>query len=225
LSDSALSDSALSGSAPHPLLAATDLADLGAVLDFGCRDMASLVGLAERCPGLVVHGVTADKELADRARGALGGRVALWHRSGPLEPFPGQYDLAFGVDASHRVEDKQALFARLDAAVVDGGRLLLADYLCTLSGDLVDPGAGISVPTGRTWAEVFAHNRFVLEELTPGGAPADADADLAEPLRRGWITYRLFHLRKQTSGSQEDRLRTNRAHLAETTAQPRAPRS
>ncbi|MEU1017184.1 SDR family NAD(P)-dependent oxidoreductase [Streptomyces sp. NPDC005898] len=215
----------------HPLLASAGLEDLGAVLDFGCRDVASLVGLAGAHPALIVHGVTCDKELADRAQRDLGrrgldGRVGLFHRSGPLDPFPGQYDLAYGIDAGYRVQDKQALLARLDAAVVDGGRLLLADYLCTLSGDLVDPGAGISVPTAATWAEVFAHNRFVVEETRPDDSAAHTpDPDLAEPLRRGWIARRLFHLRKAASGSTEDRLRTNRAHLAETTAPPRAPRS
>ncbi|CAM5260535.1 hypothetical protein SALBM135S_02581 [Streptomyces alboniger] len=211
---------------PHPLLADADLETLGAVLDFGCRDAASLDRLAAEYPALIVHGATSDKELAETGLRQPGDRVALFHRSGPLDPFPGQYDLAYGVDACYRVEDKQALFARLDAAVVDGGRLLVADHVCTLSGDLVDPGAGISVPTARTWAEVFARNRFVVEETrTDDSAAGGSDPDLAEPLRRGWIGRRLFHLRKQTSGTQEDRLRTNRAHLAGTTAQPRAPRS
>ncbi|THC51886.1 SDR family NAD(P)-dependent oxidoreductase [Streptomyces sp. A1499] len=216
----------------HPLLTGAGLEDLGAVLDLGCRDGAALIGLAEAHPALIVHGVTSDKELADRAqrdiegRPGLGGRVALFHRSGPLDAFPGQYDLAYGIDATHRVEDKQALFARLDAAVVDGGTLLLADHLCTLSGDLVDPRAGISVPTAESWAGVFARHRFVVEETgVARGAAEHPDPDLAEPLRRGWIERRHFRLRKAASGTEEDRLRTNRAHLAETTAQPRAPRS
>ncbi|MGV2921901.1 SDR family NAD(P)-dependent oxidoreductase, partial [Streptomyces alfalfae] len=216
----------------HPLLTGAGLEDLGAVLDLGCRDGAALIGLAEAHPALIVHGVTSDKELADRAqrdvegRPGLGGRVALFHRSGPLDAFPGQYDLAYGIDATYRVKDKQALFARLDAAVVDGGTLLLADHLCTLSGDLVDPRAGISVPTAESWAGVFARHRFVVEETGVARAAAEhPDPDLAEPLRRGWIERRHFRLRKAASGTEEDRLRTNRAHLAETTAQPRAPRS
>ncbi|WPO69277.1 SDR family NAD(P)-dependent oxidoreductase [Streptomyces sp. KN37] len=215
---------------PHRLLLAdAGLDRLGAVLEFGCRDADALIGLAADHPALIVHGVSGDKEFADAAGRRIDGsgargRVAVFHRSGPLDPFPGHYDLAYGIDGCYRVEDKQALFARLDAAVVDGGHVLLADYLCTLSGDLVDPGAGISVPTARTWSDVFARNRFVVEELLPH-EPADPDPELAEAVRRGWIGHRLFRLRKQTSTTQEDRLRTNRAHLAETTAQPRAPRS
>ncbi|MEV0123619.1 SDR family NAD(P)-dependent oxidoreductase [Streptomyces sp. NPDC050703] len=217
---------------PQTLLAGAGLEHLGAVLDFGCRGVASLIGLADAHPALIAHGVTSDKELADRAqretggRPGLDGRVVLFHRSGPLDPFPGQYDLAYGIDATYRVEDKQALFARLDAALVDGGQLLVADHLCTLSGDLVDARAGISVPTPRTWAELFARHRFVVEEAgVDHGTAEHPDPDLAEPLRRGWIERRLFRLRKAASGTEEDRLRTNRAHLAETTAQPRAPRS
>ncbi|MHB6909724.1 SDR family NAD(P)-dependent oxidoreductase [Streptomyces sp. DB-54] len=218
--------------APHRLLlAGTDAEQLGAVLEFGCRDTDALLALAADHPHLVVHGVTGDKELvgtAEReidARG-LADRAEVCHSGGPLDPFPGTYDLAYAVGGCYRVEDKQALFANLDAAVVDGGQVLLADVLCTLSGDLVDAAAGISVPTARTWAEVFARNRFVIERLLPHDpADPDTDPDLAGPLRHGWIGHHLFHLRKQTSSTEEERLRTNRAHLAETTAQPRAARS
>ncbi|MFF2807619.1 SDR family NAD(P)-dependent oxidoreductase [Streptomyces sp. NPDC058000] len=218
--------------APHRLLlAGADLEQLGAVMEFGCRDTEALLAVAADHPHLVVHGVTGDKELvgtAEReidARG-LADRTAMCHAGGPLDPFPGTYDLAYTVGGCYRVEDKHALFANLDAAVVDGGQVLLADVLCTLSGDLVDAGAGISVPTARTWAEVFARNRFVIEHLLPHDpADPDTDPDLAGPLRHGWIGHRLFQLRKQTSSTEEERLRTNRAHLAETTAQPRAPRS
>jgi mycoketide-CoA synthase len=175
-----------------------------------------------------VHGVTGDKELADgadreiRERG-LRDRVSVF-QADPAEPFPGHYDLAFGIGACFRAEDKQALFANLDAAVVDGGQVLLADFLCTLSGDLVDPGLGISVPTARTWAEVFARNRLVVDELIPHDTVAPAP-DLAEPLRRGWIRHHLFRLRKVTASTEEERLRLNRAHLAETTGRPRAAAS
>ncbi|MGV9878588.1 SDR family NAD(P)-dependent oxidoreductase [Streptomyces sp. NPDC003006] len=225
---------------PHRLLLAeAGLEDLGAVLEFGCRDVGALIDLAAGHQVLIVHGVTGDKEVVDAAERRIGeisegggrgarGRVAVFHWSGSLEPFPGQYDLAYGMDSCYRVEDKQALFARLDAAVVDGGQVLLVDYLCTLSGDLVDPAAGISVPTARTWSDVFARNRFVIEEqipYDPEAADSPLDPDLAEALRHGWIRHRLFRLRKQTSATAEDRLRTNRAHLAETTAQPRATRS
>ncbi|WP_327224548.1 SDR family NAD(P)-dependent oxidoreductase [Streptomyces platensis] len=216
--------------APHRLLLAdAGLEQLGAVLEFGCRGGDELIGLAAEHQALIVHGVTGDKELADAAERSIGergleGRVAVFHQSGPLDPFPGHYDLAYGIGSCYRVEDKQALFANLDAAVVDGGQVLLADYLCTLSGDLADLGAGFSVPTARTWSELFARNRFVIEQLLPHD-PAEPDPDLAEPLRHGWIGHRLFRLRKQSSVTEEDRLRTNRAHLAETTAQPRAPRS
>ncbi|WP_055546106.1 SDR family NAD(P)-dependent oxidoreductase [Streptomyces kanamyceticus] len=217
---------------PHRvLLADADLEQLGAVLEFGCRGGDALLDLAVDHQALIAHGVTGDKELADAAgrkiaeRG-LRDRVEVFRQSGPLDPFPGHYDLAYGIDGCYRVEDKQTLFAHLDAAVVDGGQLLLADYLCTLSGDLVDPGAGISVPTARTWSEVFARNRFVIEELLPyDAADPEPEPDLAEPLRRGWIGHRLFRLRKLASATEAERLRTNSAHLAETTAQPRAPRS
>ncbi|MFF3641652.1 SDR family NAD(P)-dependent oxidoreductase [Streptomyces sp. NPDC002564] len=213
------------------LLADAGLERLGAVLEFACHGSEPLVALAADHPELIVHGATGDKELADAAARQIAGhgladRAAVFHRSGPLAPFPGRYDLAYGIDGCARTEDKQTLFAHLDAALVDGGQLLVDDHLCTLSGDLADSDAGISVPTARTWTELFARNRFVVEAVTAYDEPGPAtDPDLAGPLRHGWIERRLFRLRKDTSTTEEDRLRTNRAHLAETTAQPRAPRS
>ncbi|MFF7631640.1 SDR family NAD(P)-dependent oxidoreductase [Kitasatospora sp. NPDC008050] len=211
------------------LLEDQELDQLGAVLQFGCRSGEELIGLAASHQDLLVHGVTGDKELAERVERAIGergltDRAELFLVDGPLEPFPGQYDLAFGADGCFRVENKQALWANLDAAVVDGGQVLLADFLCTLSGDLVDAGAGLSIPTAGTWSEVFARNRFVVEELIPYDLP-DQDPDLAEPLRRGWIRHHLFRLRKVTATAAEERLRLNRTHLAQTTAHPRTERS
>ncbi|WP_406725444.1 SDR family NAD(P)-dependent oxidoreductase [Streptomyces sp. GD-15H] len=211
------------------LLRDQDLDRVGAVLEFGCRDTGGLTELAERHPELLVHGVTPDKELADHAtrelrERVLDDRVELMAADETLEPVPGRYDVVFAVHGCVRVRDKRALLAHLDAAVVDGGGLLLAEFVCTLSGDLVDERAGIAVPTAQSWAEQFARHRFVIDEVASYDL-AHPDPDLAEPLRRGWVVHRLLRLRKLSSAPSEERLRLNLSHLADTDAHPRDARN
>ncbi|MET9831651.1 SDR family NAD(P)-dependent oxidoreductase [Streptomyces sp. NPDC006385] len=211
------------------LLRGQDLDRIGAVLEFACRDTRGLTELAEHHPELLVHGVTPDKELVDQAARSLperglDDRVELIAADETLEPVPGRYDVVFAVHGCVRVQDKRALLAHLDAAVVDGGDLLLADFVCTLSGDFVNEQAGIAVPTARTWADQFARNRFVIDEVTSYDL-THPDPDLAGPLQRGWVVHRLFRLRKLSSATHEERLRLNLAHLADTAAHPRDARN
>ncbi|MEU6508503.1 SDR family NAD(P)-dependent oxidoreductase [Streptomyces sp. NPDC046942] len=211
------------------LLRGEDLDRVGAVLEFGCRDTEGLTELARLHGELVVHGVTGDKELVDLgarelSERGLGDRVELIVADETLDPVPGVYDVVFAVHGCVRAWDKRTLFARLDAAVVDGGALLLADFVCTLSGDLVDERAGIAVPTAQAWAEQFARNRFVIDEVTSYDL-THPDPDLAGPLRQGWVVHRLFRLRKQSSVTPEERLRLNLAHLADPAAPARDTRN
>ncbi|CAL9584972.1 hypothetical protein SUDANB176_05115 [Streptomyces sp. enrichment culture] len=211
------------------LLHGQDLDRIGAVLEFGCRDTDGLTELAERHPELLVHGAAPHKERVDRAAQALrdrglDDRVELIATDETLQPVPGQYDVVFSVHGCVRVQDRRALLAHLDAAVVDGGDLLLADFVCTLNGDLVDEQAGIAVPTAHSWADHFARNRFVIDEVTSYDL-THPDPDLAVPLGQGWIVHRLFRLRKLSSTPHEERLRLNLAHLADPAARPRDARN
>jgi polyketide synthase 12 len=205
---------------------------INAALDFGCGTGEDIVDLVARHPNVVVHGVTSDAREAAVATGkieerGLSARAAVFRVDGVLDPLPGIYDLAFGIEASSRVADKQALFANLDAALVDGGRMLLVDYLCNLRGDLVASRRGFSAPTVRTWIELLARNRLVIEEvveLSPQVGPhAAADAgeircrqpEAAEFLERGWLSYCVLRLRKQTSCTEEERLELNERRMIE----------
>ncbi|MGY0064533.1 beta-ketoacyl synthase N-terminal-like domain-containing protein [Streptomyces sp. LZ34] len=217
---------------------------MGAVLDFGCGPGDDVVDLATRCPRLLVHGATGDKAQAESAarrieeRG-LAGRAAVFHTPGPDTPFPATYDLALGVEAVCRAEDQPSLLAQLDTALVDGGLVLLADYIARLRGDIVDRDLGFHVPSADRWVRLLARHRLVIEELVDlspqiahfltdpevarntAGLPAEvrdawrSHTNQATSLRRGWLNYCLFRLRKDAGTSETERVEVNARRITE----------
>jgi polyketide synthase 12 len=176
---------------------------------------------------LVVHGVTGDAARAVRVRDrihrdGLTDRAEVF-RAGPLEPYPGTYDLVVGLGVVFRERDKRQLVANLDTALVDGGRVLLADYVCALRGDLDDRAAGTSVSTVDSWVALLGHGRLLVELVEPAPSVLDdllADASQAEPLRRGWTHRVLLLARKDVSAAAEDRDAANRRALTDCAGRP-----
>ncbi|MBL1100573.1 beta-ketoacyl synthase N-terminal-like domain-containing protein [Streptomyces coffeae] len=226
------------------LLRDVPLDRMGAALVLGCGRGDDVVDLAARHPRLLVHGVTADKARAEAAslrieeRG-LAGHAAVFHAPGPHNPLPATYDLALGIEAVCRVEDKDALLAGLDAALVDGAPVLLADYVARLRGDIVDRDLGFHVPSARRWASTLARHRLAVEEivdLSPQiarflddpeverntvGLPAAVRAawrsfsHQAVSLEHGWLAYCLFRLRKDARSAEAELLDLNARRITE----------
>lgn len=176
------------------LFAPEDLAAVGAIADVGGSGGPQLMTLAAERGRAVVHAVPADPDAA----------------------LPGTYDLVVALGCLVEVRRKRDLLARVDAALIDGGRVLLADHLATLRGDLDDRAAGLLVPSADSWVALLGSARLVVEEVTepPGVLDRRLDhAGLAEPRRRGWTRPVLLRLRKDTALAADERDRANHRAL------------
>jgi polyketide synthase 12 len=138
----------------------------------------------------------------------------------PVDPgadLPGTYDLVVALGSLTGVRRKREILARIDAALIDGGRMLLADHLCTLRGDLDDRAAGVMVPTLQSWVTLLGSARLVIDEAVAPPAALGELLDqpgLAEPRRRGWSRPVLLRLRKDVAVPGDDRDRNNQRVLA-----------
>jgi acyl transferase domain-containing protein/SAM-dependent methyltransferase len=168
------------------LYAPENLAAVGAIADLnggGGRRLATLAGEQGRA---VVHEVPVD----------------------PDATLPGTYDLVVALGCLATVRRKRELLARIDAALVDGGRVLLADHVGTLRGDLDDRAARVHVPSVEGWVALLGSARLVVDQVTEPPAVLDGLLDhpgLAEPRRRGWVRPVLLRLRKVTAMAADDR--------------------
>ncbi|WP_432106341.1 SDR family NAD(P)-dependent oxidoreductase [Streptomyces sp. AA1529] len=178
------------------LLAPEDLAAVGAIADLGGGGGEQLAALAAQQGTAVLHSVPAS----------------------PDDALPGTYDLVVALGRLVTVRRKRDLFARIDAALIDGGRMLLADHVGTLRGDLDDRAAGVLVPSVDSWVALLGSARLVVERVTAPPAVLDPLLEqdgLAEPSRRGWTRPALLRLRKAAATAAEDRDRANHRALTE----------
>jgi polyketide synthase 12 len=178
------------------LFAPENLEGVGAIADVDGSGGEQLATLAAGQGRAVVHSVPAD----------------------PAAALPGTYDLVVALGCLITVRRKRDLLARIDAALVDGGRVLLADQLSTLRGDLDDRAAGVLVPSVDSWVALLGSARLVAEQVTePPGVLEQrlGHAGLAEPHRRGWTRPVLLRLRKAAGLAAEDRDRANHRALSE----------
>ncbi|MBO8191100.1 SDR family NAD(P)-dependent oxidoreductase [Streptomyces oryzae] len=178
------------------LLAPENLAGVGAVADLGGGGGEHLATLASEQGAAVVHTVPA----------------------APDEALPGSYDLVVALGCLVAVRRKRELLARIDAALIDGGRMLLADHVGTLRGDLDDRAAGVLVPSVDSWVSLLGSARLVVDQITEPPAvvaPLLDHAGLAEPHRRGWTRPVLLRLRKDAGLAADERDRANHRALTE----------
>ncbi len=150
------------------IFSAVDFDKAKRVLDFGCGHAADLSAIASRHPHLTMDGCTISAgqvEVGRRrvARLGLADRIRLHHRDSARDPFPGQYDVIFGVEVAGLIEDKQALFDNIASHLEPGGALVIADFLATT--DLIaSPDTASFTPTAEQWAELLATHGLRLTE-------------------------------------------------------------
>ncbi|CAM3015147.1 SDR family NAD(P)-dependent oxidoreductase [Saccharomonospora xinjiangensis] len=180
------------------LFAPENLAGVGAVADVGGGggdDLAALVAGESRA---VLHTVPAD----------------------PAAALPGTYDLVVALGRLAGVRRKRELLARIDAALIDGGRVVVADHVATLRGDLDDRAGGVLVSSVDSWVELLGSARLVVDEVTepPRLLRTRLDhAALAEAQRRGWARPVLLRLRKDVAMAADERNRVNHRALTDWT--------
>ena len=126
------------------------------VLDFGCGHAADLCALARRHPHLSLDGCTVSAgqvEIGRRrvARLGLAERVRIHHRDSARDPFPGRFDVIFGVEVSGLIEDKAALFDNIATHLEPGGALVIADFVAT-ADRIANPDTASFTSTEEEWA-------------------------------------------------------------------------
>ena len=131
-----------------------DLAGDEVVLDAGCGTGRATALLADRLPRGRVVAVDADPDMVEQARANLAGRVEVLQSDLTELVLPEPVDAVFSTATFHWILDHDALFARLRAALGDGGRLVAQ---CGGEGNIVTllDAAG-QVIARDEWAASFA---------------------------------------------------------------------
>ena len=150
------------------IFAAIDFGQARRVLDFGCGHAADLCAIAGRHPHLTLDGCTVSAgqvAVGQRriARLGLQDRVRLHHRDSARDPFPGRFDVIFGVEVAGLIEDKQALFDNIAQHLEPGGALVIADFIAVT--DLIaSPDTASFTPTADEWAELLTSHGLRLTD-------------------------------------------------------------
>ena len=150
------------------IFAAVDFDAARRVIDFGCGHAADLITLAEPAPHLELDGFTISAgqvEVGQRrvARLGLADRIRLHHRDSARDPFPGRYDVIFGVEVAGLIEDKQALFDNIAGHLEPGGALVIADFVAT-TDRIARVDTASFTPTAEQWAELLAAHGLRLTD-------------------------------------------------------------
>lgn len=224
-----------------------DFASCTSVLDFGCGYATDLMVLAKRYPHLELHGYTISAQQAelDRQRvseASLGDRVAVYHRDSAKDPFPGLYDVAFGFEVAHHIQDKHSLFGNLSGHLREGGALVLADFISNVGFEIEHEDTSSFFLMKDQWVDVLSQNGLEVvdcvdlsQEVANYLHDPDFDAKLeqqqARPLdqynraalksydqlgkmlRRGLASYVLLSARKASGRSAGELAAQNRHAL------------
>jgi acyl transferase domain-containing protein/enoyl-CoA hydratase/carnithine racemase/NAD(P)-dependent dehydrogenase (short-subunit alcohol dehydrogenase family)/acyl carrier protein len=146
-----------------------DFARLDSVLDFGCGHGTDVIQLGASFLNLQLDGftITADQARLGSQRilaRNLDARVKIHHKDSAKDPFPGKYDLIFGIEVCPHVEDKTGLFRNIRNSLTAGGTVLLMDVISARTS-VDDRSIGLSVPTQEEWLDVISGFRFRIDQF------------------------------------------------------------
>ena len=146
-----------------------DFSKVGRVLDFGCGVGTDLIAIAHQNSGLHGTGYTISERQAKIARtriaaAGLSDRITVHHRDSARDAFPETYDLVFGLEVAHHIEDKTALFANIADHLTDGGMLLLADCAANTVAPICLPEVGSFTSPKADYAELLADQHLKIIE-------------------------------------------------------------
>jgi myxalamid-type polyketide synthase MxaE and MxaD len=146
-----------------------DFTQIRNVLDFGCGYGTDLANLAGEHSHLACDGYTLSPKQAQignrraHERG-LAGRVSLYCRDSAQDEFPRHYDLVIGFEVAHYIADKHKLFAHIDRHLVDGGFIVLADFVARTVSEIRDDHTNSYFSTLDQWCQVLSEYRLRVVE-------------------------------------------------------------
>ena len=168
-----------------------DLQSLHSVLDFGCGYGTDLINLAEAhnhlyCDGYTLSARQAELGNEEARKKGIQDRVAIYCRNSAEDEFPRQYDLVFGFEVAHYIQDKHKLFSHIDRHLNDGGFVVLADFVANTVSEIRHDATNSYFSTLDQWCDLLAEYKLrvsdcvdVSQEMANFLHDPDADANLA----------------------------------------------
>uniref|UniRef100_UPI0012DF6496 KS-MAT linker domain-containing protein n=1 Tax=Paenibacillus maysiensis TaxID=1155954 RepID=UPI0012DF6496 len=225
-----------------------------ALLDIGCGHGTDVIQLAKRYPHLKTQGFTITEAQADLGNRRiqelnLGAQAAIFHGDSSKDRFPGRYDMMIGIEVSCHFPDKQGLFQNMSSALNEGGQVLMMDFIANLRGAIADPSIDIYIPTVQGWIDLLAEHHLVLDEVidvskqvanslhdpehaeNTKGLPEVVQnsirnfANSSISLEKGWISYCLFVISKNSALSPAELREHNAKQMSNRTPYPEARRN
>ncbi|MCB0207974.1 MAG: SDR family NAD(P)-dependent oxidoreductase [Anaerolineae bacterium] len=137
------------------------------VFDFGSGYGLDLITLAQQHRHLNLAGYTISteqKKVATRRIEAQGlqERIKLFNRDSARDDFPGMFDVIFGFEVAHHIQDKPALFANIDRHLNENGVLILADFVANTDFPIEYDNPPSFFSTQQIWVDLLSHNHLRL---------------------------------------------------------------
>jgi len=153
------------------LFSAVDFTTIGHVMDIGCGHGSDLIQLGGQFPHLKCDGYTVSPQQYDLCtkrilQSGLQKRVRAFLRDSAQEAFPQTYDLMFGIEVAHHIENKASLFSNMACHVKHSGVISLADVLSNTGFDLLQPGKGSFSISKEHYARLLADNGLKVISCT-----------------------------------------------------------
>jgi len=215
-------------------------------LDIGCGHGTDVIQIAALYPHIQTHGFTITESQAILGNRRienmnLHSRARIYHKDSSKDKFPDNCDIILGVEVTFHIRDKDALFQKMADALSDDGKILLMDYIGNLRGSIIDPSVEISIPTQQQWIDLLSKHDLIIDEIIDASTeisnylydPEHAEhtkhlpkvsqdsyrnyANQAISLEKGWITYCLLKLKRDTRRSEQERREHNAQQIANQT--------
>jgi acyl transferase domain-containing protein/trans-aconitate methyltransferase/acyl carrier protein len=148
------------------LFATVDFSKARRVFDFGCGHGADVCAFAAQHPHLQLDGYTVSARQVEVARqriaaAHLAERVRVHHCDSSHDPFPGQFDVIFGVEVSGLIAAKEKLFANIGGHLNPGGLLIIADFIAT-QATIVNPNTASFTSAAGEWNDLLSKHKLLL---------------------------------------------------------------
>ncbi|WP_437600754.1 SDR family NAD(P)-dependent oxidoreductase [Sorangium sp. So ce590] len=182
-------------------------------LDIGCGLGTDLVEIAEsyvhaRGDGYTIARKQFEFASQDISNRGLSDRVHVHLCDSSQDPFPGQYDLIYGIEVCHHIKNKNGLYSNVASHLRLGGLLNLADTIARTSGDINNEEVGSYSPTEIRYSRLLATNALEVIECI------DVSEEIANFLEDARFEDNLAllgadHTRRGLAGAAEHRAWNN----------------
>nr|WP_142314886.1 SDR family NAD(P)-dependent oxidoreductase [Bacillus wiedmannii] len=215
------------------LFSKVDFSSIQSLFDIGCGHGTDVIQIAKHYPHIRTHGFTitpAQVKLGNQRINELdlSSQAEIFYGDSSKDKLPGSYDAMIGIEVSCHIRDKQELFRNMAMSLNEGGTVLMMDFIANLRGPINDPNIGIYIPTVQDWIDLLSKNYLVINEVidvssqianslydpeheqNTNGLPQVVKnsirnfANCSTSLEKGWTSYCLFVLRKDTSLSEAE---------------------